>query len=72
MISQEEVAVAVQFLGKEEFKEELLENVTVCAGGLDVPSAAVNVRVGGHRGKPIFLLQGEANQEFLRRSSLCV
>ena len=42
-ISQEEVAVAVQFFGKKDF----LEKVTICAGGLDVPSWAVNVRVVG-------------------------
>ena len=43
IISQEEAAVAVQFVGMKDF----LEKVTVCAGGLDVPSAAVNVRVLG-------------------------
>jgi hypothetical protein len=42
-ISQEEVAVAVQFFAKKDF----LEKVTICAGGLDVPSWAVNVRVLG-------------------------
>jgi hypothetical protein len=42
-ISQEVAAVAVQFLGVNDF----LEKVTVCAGGLAVPSAAVNVMVVG-------------------------
>ena len=43
IISQEEVAWAVQFFWTNDF----LEKVTVCAGGLDVPSAAVNVSVVG-------------------------
>ena len=43
IISQGDVAVAVQFLGTKDF----LKKVTVCAGGLDVPSAAINVRVVG-------------------------
>ena len=38
IISQEEAAWAVQFFGTKVFSEK----VTVCAGGLDVPSAAVN------------------------------
>lgn len=42
-VSQEEVPVAVQFLGTRDF----LENVTVCAGGLDVPPEAENVRLLG-------------------------
>lgn len=42
-ISQGEAAVAVQFFGTKDF----LAKVTVCAGGLAVPSAAVNVRVLG-------------------------
>ena len=51
IISQEEVAVAVQFFGTKDLLEELLlellEKVTVCPGGLDVPAAAVNVSVVG-------------------------
>ena len=48
IISQEEVAVAVQLFGTKDLLEDLLsEKVIVCAGGLDVPSAAVNVRVLG-------------------------
>lgn len=43
IISQEEAAVAVQFFVTKDF----LEKVTVCARGLDVPSAAVNARVVG-------------------------
>ena len=43
IISQDEDAVAVQFFGTKDF----LEKVTVCAGGLAVPSAAVNVMVVG-------------------------
>ena len=43
IIIQESVVVAVQFFGKKDF----LEKVTICAGGLDVPSWAVNVRVVG-------------------------
>ena len=43
IISQEEVAVAVQFVGTKDF----LEKVTICAGGLDAPAAAVNVSVAG-------------------------
>ena len=48
IISQEEVAVAVQLFGTKDLLEDLLlEKVTVCAGGLDVPAAAVNVSVVG-------------------------
>lgn len=43
IMSQEEAAVAVQLFGTNDF----LEKVTICAGGLAVPSAAVNVRVAG-------------------------
>lgn len=43
IISHDDVAVAVQFWGTKAF----LEKTTVCAGGLDVPSVAVNVRVVG-------------------------
>jgi hypothetical protein len=43
IISQEEAAVAIQFFWTKVF----VEKVTSCAGGLDVPSAAVNVRVAG-------------------------
>ena len=45
IISQEEAAVAVQSFGTKVFVE--VEKVTSCAGGLDVPSAAANVRVAG-------------------------
>ena len=43
IMSQEVAALAVQLFGTRDF----LEKVTVCAGGLDVPCAAVNVRVLG-------------------------
>lgn len=43
IISQGEAAVAVQFFWTKDF----VEKVTVFAGGLDVPSAAANVRVVG-------------------------
>lgn len=42
-MSQEEAAVAVQFFGTKDF----LVKITVCAGGLVAPTAAVNVRVLG-------------------------
>ena len=43
IISQGDVTVAVQSWGMKAF----LAKTTVCAGGLDVPSVAVNVRVVG-------------------------
>ena len=43
IMSQEEAAVAVQLFGTKDF----LEKVTICAGGLDAPAAAVNVSVAG-------------------------
>lgn len=45
IINQEEAVVAVQFFGTKDFLE--LEKVAICAGGLDVPSATVNVSVAG-------------------------
>ena len=41
IMSQEEAAWAVQLFGTKDF----LEKVTVCAGGLDVPPEAENVRL---------------------------